>query len=58
MSGMMVLLGKGVECPAKIAMTALRSGSGAMGLLPNHDLPRRIFLDAYAGQIVNLGLGR
>jgi hypothetical protein len=55
---MMVLLGKSVECFAKIAMTALLSGPSAMGLLPNHDLPRRIFLDARGGQIVNLGLGR
>jgi hypothetical protein len=43
---MMVLLGKSVECSAKIAMTTLRRGRGAMCLLPIHDPPRLIFLDA------------
>jgi hypothetical protein len=42
---MMVLPGTGVECSAKIAMTTLPGGSGAMGLLPKHHLPRRIFLE-------------
>jgi hypothetical protein len=43
---MMVLLRKSVECSAKIAMTTLHRGRGAMCLLPIHDLPRLIFLDA------------
>jgi hypothetical protein len=47
---MMVRLGNGVECSAKIAMTTLRSGSMAMGLLPNHVLRRRIFLEARAAR--------
>jgi hypothetical protein len=42
----MVLLCKRVECSAKIAMTALRSGLVAMRLLPDHDPSRLIFLDA------------
>jgi hypothetical protein len=40
---MMVLREISVECPAKIAMTALRSRSGTMRLLPDHDLSRRHF---------------
>jgi hypothetical protein len=44
---MMVLPGMSVECFAKIAMTALRGGSAAMCLLPNHVLLRLIFLDAH-----------
>jgi hypothetical protein len=43
---MMVLLWKGVECSAKIAMTTLHGGRAAMCLLPIHDPPRLIFLDA------------
>jgi hypothetical protein len=43
---MMVLLRKSVECSAKIAMTTLHRGRGAMCLLPIHDPPRLIFLDA------------
>src|SRR6266704_918061 len=43
---MMVLLRNSVECSAKIAMTTLHRGRGAMCLLPIHDLPRLIFLDA------------
>jgi hypothetical protein len=43
---MMVLLRKSVECSAKIAMTALRNRRETMGLLPDHDLPQRIFLNA------------
>jgi hypothetical protein len=43
---MMVTLWKSVECSAKIAMTTLRRGREAMCLLPIHDLPRLIFLDA------------
>jgi hypothetical protein len=50
-SGMMVLLSKAVECSAKIAMTALPSRGAAMRLLPEHDLRRRIFLDADAARI-------
>jgi hypothetical protein len=48
---MMVLLSVQVEGSAKIAMTMLLSGLAAMGLLPNHDLSRRIFLDAGVVQI-------
>ena len=44
MSGMMVLLAKGVECSAKIAMTALRAWRYATGLLPDLDQAQRIFL--------------
>jgi len=43
-SGMMVALSKGVECSAKIAMTALPSRRVTTRLLPEHDLRRRIFL--------------
>jgi hypothetical protein len=43
---MMVWLEISVECSAKIAMSALRSGAATMGLLPNHVLARRIFLGA------------
>jgi hypothetical protein len=46
---MMVPVEMRVECTAKIAMSALRSASATMGLLPNHVLPRRIFL---AGRLV------
>jgi hypothetical protein len=42
---MMVLSGMPVECSAKIAMSALRSSAATMGLLPNHVLARRIFLE-------------
>jgi hypothetical protein len=55
---MMVLLAVQVECSAKIAMTALHSRCKTMRLLPDHDLPRLIFLDAYGAQIVNLKLGK
>jgi hypothetical protein len=37
-SGMMVLLLKGVECSAKIAMTALSGWLATTRLLPEHDL--------------------
>jgi hypothetical protein len=47
MSGMMVLLSKGVECSAKIAMTALQRRVAATRLLPEHDLRRCILLDAH-----------
>jgi hypothetical protein len=47
---MMVLREMGVECSAKIAMTSLLGGAAAMGLLLNHDPPRRFFLDAAVGQ--------
>jgi hypothetical protein len=43
MSGMMVLREMSVECSAKIAMTTLHSSFATMGLLSNHDLPRRHF---------------
>jgi hypothetical protein len=42
----MVLLGRRVECCAKIAMTTLRRSLVAMGLLRNRDPPRLIFLGA------------
>jgi hypothetical protein len=48
----MVLLCGTVECSAKIAMTLLRGGFAAMDLLPDHDPPRFIFLDARAGAIL------
>jgi hypothetical protein len=50
-SGMMVLLSYGVECSAKIAMTALPSGRAATRLLPEQVWWWRIFLDARAVQI-------
>jgi hypothetical protein len=43
---MMVLRPEGVECSAKIAMTVLSGVPATMCLLPDCDLPRRIFLDA------------
>jgi hypothetical protein len=43
---MMVLREISVECPAKIAMTALLNAFGAMRLLPDYDPPRLIFLAA------------
>jgi hypothetical protein len=42
----MVPLWKSVECSAKIAMTALHAAFVAMGLFPNVDPSRRIFLEA------------
>jgi hypothetical protein len=48
---MMVLLEISVECSTEIAMTALRGGSVAMGLLPKHHLVRLILLDARAVHI-------
>src|ERR1700704_3736908 len=45
----MVWLGRRVGWSAKIKMTILRSGFAAMGLLPNPDVTRLIFLDARAG---------
>jgi hypothetical protein len=50
-SEMMVLLSKGVECCAKIAMTALSDWCATTRLLPKHDLQRRIFLDANDARI-------
>jgi hypothetical protein len=41
---MMVLLSGSVECSAKIATATLLSGLAAIGLLPDLDQPRRIFL--------------
>jgi hypothetical protein len=55
---MMVMLGGGVECSAKKAMTTLSGGAAAMCLLPNSDHPRRIFLKARMTQIVNHETGR
>jgi hypothetical protein len=43
---MMVRRKRGVECSAEIAMSALRRGAAAMGLLQDQLLPRRIFLAA------------
>jgi hypothetical protein len=51
----MVLLCKRVECSAKIAMTTLRGAFAAMGLLPNPDITRLIFLWR---KFVNLKMGR
>jgi hypothetical protein len=51
MQGMMVLLVRGVECFAKIAMRTLPSQFAAMRLLPKQDRPRLIFLDARATRI-------
>jgi hypothetical protein len=51
MREMMVLLLEGVECSAKIAMMALLVRLATTGLLPEHDLQRRIFIDAHAAQI-------
>jgi hypothetical protein len=48
---MMVLHSQGVECSAKIAMTVLPGVPATMCLLPDCDLPRRIFLDADAMRI-------
>jgi hypothetical protein len=42
---MMVLREMSVECPAKIAMTALPDASATMGLLLKACHARRIFLD-------------
>jgi len=47
----MVRLQRSVECFAKIAMTTLRGWLATMGLLPDRDLPRRIFLARCAVQI-------
>jgi hypothetical protein len=47
---MMVLRPQCVECPAKIAMTVLPGGPLTMGLLPDCDLQRRIFLDVAGTQ--------
>jgi hypothetical protein len=41
---MMVLLSGSVECSAKIAMTTLLTTLAAIGLLPDRDQSRRIFL--------------
>jgi hypothetical protein len=51
MSGMMVLLSKGVECCAKIAMTVLSGRVATTRLLPEHYLQRRIFLGPHAARI-------
>jgi hypothetical protein len=58
MSGMMGMPGRGVECSAKKAMTALSGGAAAMSLLPNSAHPRRIFLKARVAQVVNHEMGR
>jgi hypothetical protein len=49
---MMVRLAIAVECSAQIAMTTLHSAFETMGLLPNHDLRRLIFIDAPVVQIL------
>jgi len=41
---MMMTLRTGVECSAKIAMSALRAWADATALLRDFDPPRRIFL--------------
>jgi len=41
---MMMMLQRSVECPAKIAMRALRTYRDTTGLLPDIDQTRRIFL--------------
>jgi hypothetical protein len=48
---MMVPSFEGVECSAKIAMTALFKASAATRLLLNYDPPRSIFLNAPVMQI-------
>jgi hypothetical protein len=53
---MMVLPMMRVECSAKIAMSVLPGISATMGLLPDCDLRRRIFLDADAARIRNHGV--
>jgi hypothetical protein len=53
MSEMMVVPATGVECAAKIAMTALCAVAAAMGLLPIHQLPRFIFLERRRCEFVN-----
>jgi hypothetical protein len=55
---MMGMPGRGVECSAKKAMTALFGSAAAMGLLPNSARPRRIFLKAHMTQIVDHEMGR
>jgi hypothetical protein len=44
MSGMMGMVRRGVECPAKKAMTMLSDGSATTCLLPNCSRSRRIIL--------------
>jgi hypothetical protein len=44
MSGMMGMVRRGVECPAKKAMTMLSDGSATTCLLPNSGCSRRIIL--------------
>jgi hypothetical protein len=51
MPGMMVLPFGSVECSAKIAMTTLLTRLATMGLLPDRDLPRRIFLEGRVARI-------
>jgi hypothetical protein len=55
---MMVLREISVECPAKIAMTALLNAFGTMRLLPDYDPPRLIFLAARMDAFVNPKMGR
>jgi hypothetical protein len=55
---MMGMPGRGVECSAKKAMTALSGSAGAMGFLPNCAYPRRIFLKARMTRIVDHETGR
>jgi hypothetical protein len=50
----MVADGNAVECPAKIAMTALPSRPVATRLLPKQVWQRRIFVEADAAWICSL----
>jgi hypothetical protein len=54
---MMVSSPIGVECSAKIAMSALRGGAVAMALLRDHDRPRCIFFGFRAREFVNQDSG-
>jgi hypothetical protein len=54
---MMVSSLMGVECSAKIAMSALHDGAAAMALLRDRDRPRCIFVGFRAREFVNQTLG-
>jgi hypothetical protein len=54
---MMVWPYVGVECSAKIAMSALRDGPAAMGLLRDRNHWRRIFLGSSTAKFVNQDSG-
>jgi hypothetical protein len=53
-AGRMVLSRNAVECFAKIAMTALRSGRVTMRLLSDHDRRRRIIsgVESYVNLLI------